>query len=40
MKITKKDILSFKKMSGDNNKIHYDEKYAKSFFLKTYCAWS
>ena len=21
-------------MSGDNNKIHYDEKYAKKFFFK------
>lgn len=34
MKITRKDILSFKKMSGDNNRIHFDEKYAKKFFFK------
>ena len=34
MKITKKDILSFKKISGDNNRIHFDEKYAKKFFFK------
>ena len=31
-----KDNLKFAKISGDYNKIHIEEKYAKNFFFK-YC---